>query len=197
MMYFIPARGRLTASALALLVCAALCLPSVAAPGVKKSVAKKSSMPNMSGSMQSPSIQIGDPKLPGKLLASITASGVSGTSEGAGALGDFTQVHALLYQQGRQAATFDAPIVHLSENNATKNVVAIGTGGVVIVSLTEPGTRMTADVVTWYAGLNKIVARGHVVYCNGMGWIVHSPMMIADTRLHSVVTGRGNASGKF
>ena len=190
--------ARRAAPALALLACAAFCPPGMAAPGAKNGTAKKpSGPPNLNVGIQSPIIQIGDPKLPGKLLVSGKAGGFSGVSADKGALGSFTRVSVLLYQQGRPAATFDAPVAHISENTATKNVVAVGTGGVVLVSLTEPGTRLTADVVTWYAGLNKIVATGHVVYHNGMGWVVRSPMMTADTRLHSVVTEKGSASGKF
>ena len=196
MTFFTASYGR--RAALVLLACSSLCLPIAAAPGAKKSMGKKpSAPPNLSAIIQSPTIQIGDPKLPGKLLVSGKASGFSGASADKGALGSFTQVSVLLYQQGRQAATFDAPVAHINENTATKNVVAVGTGGVVIVSLTEPGTRLTADVVTWYAGLNRIVARGHVVYHNGMGWVIRSPAMTADTRLHSVVTEKGSASGKF
>ncbi len=190
--------GRRAALALALLSCAAFCPPDVAAPAAKKGAKKSSSPPNLSGTIESPTIQIGDPKLPGKLLAVVKAGGFRGVSADQGALGNMTQVHALLYQKGKQSATLDAPVAHFSQNSATKNVVAVGTGGVVIRSLAEPGTRLTADVVTWYAGLNKIVATGHVVYHNvKAGWDVQGPTMTADTQLRSVGGARGRAFGKF
>ncbi len=199
MMSLTASSARRAALALVLLACAAFCPPGVAAPGAKKGVAKKPSAPlNLSGSIESPTIQIGDPKLPGKLLAVVKGNVLGVGPGGGGELGTMTQVHALLYQKGRQAATFDAPVAHISQNNATKNVVAVGTGGVVIKSLIEPGTRLTADIVTWYAGLNRIVATGHVVYHNGKsGWDVLAPTMTADTQLHSVSGAKGRAFGKF
>lgn len=198
MMSFTHLRGRRCA-ALALLSCASVCLPGAAAPAAKKGGKKNASPPNLSAIIQSPTIQIGDPKLPGKLLAVVKAGGFRGVSADQGALGNMTQVHALLYQKGKQAATLDAPVAHFSQNSTTKNVVAVGTGGVVIHSLTEPGTRLTADVVTWYASLNRIVATGHVVYHNvKTGWDVQAPTMTADTKLKSVKTGSGGSmSGKF
>lgn len=198
-MSFILFRGR-RGTALALLFCLLLGPPGMAAPtGVKKNANKKPSAPsNLSAIIQSPTIQIGDPKLPGKLLAVVKAGGFSGVSADKGALGNFTQVSALLYHQGKQAATFDAPVTHISQNSATKNVVVIGTGGVLIKSLVELGTRLTADTVTWYASINKIVATGHVVYHNPKaGWDVQAPTMTADTQLHSISGAKGRAFGKF
>ena len=184
---------------LALLAGALLCLPGGAAPGTKKGANKKtSSVPSLSAVIQSPTLTIGDPKLPGKLLAVVKAGGFSGSSADQSALGTMTQVHALLYRQGKPAATFDAPRAHVTQNSATKNVVAVGTGGVTVVSLTEPGTRLTADVVTWYASLNRIVATGHVVYHNAKtGWDLQAPTMTADTQLRSVSGGKGRAFGKY
>lgn len=183
---------------LTLLACALFCLPGGAAPGAKKGTNKKTSAPNLSAVIQSPTLTIGDPKLPGKLLAVVKAGGFSASSADQTSLGTMTQVHALLYRQGKQAATFDAPRAHITQNSATKNVVAVGTGGVVIVSLTEPGTRLTADVVTWYASLSRIVATGHVIYHNAKtGWDLQAPTMTADTQLRSVSGGKGRAFGKF
>ena len=137
--------ARRAAPALALLACAALCPPGVAAPGAKKGAAKKpSAPPNLSAVAESPTMTIGDPKLPGKRLAVVKADGLSGDSGGGGVLGTMTQVHALLFHQGKEEATLYAPAAHFSQNNATGNVVAVGTGGVVINSLMEPGTRLTA-----------------------------------------------------
>lgn len=180
-------------------LCISACRTGVAAPGGKKVSGKKASAsPNMSAVVPSPTLIIGDPKLPGKLLAVVKAGGFSGSLADQTALGNMTQVHALLYQQGKEAAKFDAPVAHITQNSATKSVVAVGTGGVVIVSLAEPGTRLTADVVTWYASLNRIVATGHVVYHNGKsGWTVQSPTMTCDTQLRSVSGARGKAFGKF
>ena len=192
-------RRAASALPLTLLAGALLCLPGGAAPGAKKAANKKTSaMPNLSAIIQSPTLTIGDPKLPGKLLAVVKAGGLSASSADQTALGTMTQVHALLYRQGKQAATFDAPRAHVTQNSATKNVVAVGTGGVVIVSLTEPGTRLTADVVTWYASLNRIVATGHAVYHNAKtGWDLQAPTMTLDTQLRSVSGGKGRAFGKF
>jgi len=191
-------RRAVSALPLTLLACALSCLPGGAAPGAKKGTNKKTSAPNLSAVIQSPTLTIGDPKLPGKLLAVVKAGGFSASSADQTSLGTMTQVHALLYRQGKQAATFDAPRAHITQNSATKNVVAVGTGGVVIVSLTEPGTRLTADVVTWYASLNRIVATGHVIYHNAKtGWDLQAPTMTADTQLRSVNGGKGRAFGKF
>ena len=199
MLSFLTFRRRaVSALPLTLLACALLCLPGGAAPGAKKGTNKKTSAPNLSAVIQSPTLTIGDPKLPGKLLAVVKAGGFSASSADQTSLGTMTQVHALLYRQGKQAATFDAPRAHITQNSATKNVVAVGTGGVVIVSLTEPGTRLTADVVTWYASLNRIVATGHVIYHNAKtGWDLQAPTMTADTQLRSVNGGKGRAFGKF
>lgn len=191
-------RRAVSALPLTLLACALSCLPGGAAPGAKKGTNKKTSAPNLSAVIQSPTLTIGDPKLPGKLLAVVKAGGFSASSADQTSLGTMTQVHALLYRQGKQAATFDAPRAHITQNSVTKNVVAVGTGGVVIVSLTEPGTRLTADVVTWYASLNRIVATGHVIYHNAKtGWDLQAPTMTADTQLRSVNGGKGRAFGKF
>lgn len=201
MMFSTVVHRRLAAPAL--LACAALCgsscAPGVAAPGAKKGAAKKPSVPpNLSGTIQSPTIQIGDPKMPGKFLAVVKGEVGNVGPGGGGELGTMTRVHALLYQHGKEAATFDAPVAHISQNSATKNVVAVGTGGVVVKSLLEPGTRLTADVVTWYAGLNRIVATGHVVYHSGKaGWDVLAPTMTGDTQLRSVSGPKGRAFGKF
>lgn len=198
MMSFTVGRRAASALFLTLLACTSLCPLGGAAPPAKKGGKKSASPPNLSAIIQSPTLTVGDPKLPGKLLAVVKAGGFSGNSADQGALGNMTQVHALLYNKGTQAATFDAPVAHISQNSATKNVVAVGTGGVVIHSLTEPGTRLTADVVTWYAGLNRIVATGHVVYHNvKTGWDLQAPAMTADTQLRSVGGGKGRAFGKF
>ncbi len=184
--------------ALALLACLLFCPPITAAPAAKRGKAKDAVPPGLSGVIDRPTLTIGDPKLPGKFLAVVKASGISGSSADQGFLGNMTQVSALLYQQGKPAATLAAPHAHGSRNSATKNVVVIGTGGVVIKSLTEPGTSLTADTMVWYASINKIVATGHAVYHNVKSAIIfRSPTIIADTKLKSVKTGSGQMSGVF
>ena len=193
-------RGRRCAAlTLALLACPLLCPLSVAAPGAKKAANKKpSAPPSLSAIIQSPIFTVGDPKMPGRLLAVVKVRAFQGGSVTQGFLGDMTQVHARLYQQGKPSATLDAPRAHGSQNSATKNVVIIGTGGVVIKSLTEPGTRLTADTVVWYASINRIVASGHAVYYNSKTAITfQSPTIIADTKLKSVHGGQGSMSGKL
>lgn len=190
---------RPAASALALLACVALCPPGAAAPGAKKGEGKKpSAPPNLSAIIQSPTLTIGDPKLPGKLLAVVKAAGFSGGSGGEGFLGNMTQVHARLYQKGVPAATLDAPRARGSQNSATKNLVVTATGGVVIVSLTEPGTRLTSDTAVWYASLNRIVATGHVVYHKAkQSLTLQTSAMTVDTRLNSYHSAGGSLSGRF
>ena len=184
-------------AALPLLLCVSLCLPGMTAPvGAKKDARKPP--PQMSAAIERPTITVGDPKMPGRILAVVKASFAQGDFAGQGFLGNMTQVHALLYQQGGQAATLDAPRANGSQNSATKNVIVVGTGGVVIRSLTEPGTSLTADRVVWYASINKIVATGHAVYHNAKTAITfRSPTIIADTKLKSVKTGPGQMAGVF
>ena len=191
-------------AALALLACASLsgsaCAPGAAAPGAKKkaSAKKPSAPPNMSAVVQSPTVTIGDPKLPGKLLAVVKAATFDAASASQGALGNMTQVRALLYQKGKPAATLAAPRARGGQNSAAKSLVMTATGGVVVVSLTEPGRRLTADTVVWDSSTNKIVATGHAVYHDGKTAVtVQSPTIIADTKLKSVGTGPGHLSGTF
>jgi len=184
-------------AALSLMLCALLCPTGVAAPtGARKSAKKPP--PQMSAVVERPTVTVGDPKMPGRPLAVVKASAFQGGSVAQGFLGDMTQVSALLYHQGKPAATFDAPHARGSQNNVTKNVVVTGTGGVVIKSLTERGTTLTADTMVWYASIDKIVATGHAVYQNRKKLITcQSPTIIADTKLKSVKTGPGQMTGMF
>lgn len=189
-------RRALRVLALCGLVSALLCLPGGAAPA-KKAVQKTPSAPlNLSGAGTGLVVYVPDPKLPGKLMAVVKAVGAEGQSAANGFLGNMTQVSALFYQQGKPAATFHAPSAH--GGSRQKALTITGTGGVVVKSLIQPGTTLTADTIVWYADKNKIVATGHVVFHDGKtGTTVHSPAMIADTKLNSIQTPRGHLSGVF
>jgi len=130
------------------------------------SAAQKSPSPvNMGGTAQGVTVNLPDPKLPGKLLCEIHADSASGQSAANGFLGQMRGVHANLYQSGRPAATLTAPSAE--GNSVGKNVVVTGTGRVTVTSLSQPGTKLLADTVVWYASINKIVATGHVFYRDG------------------------------
>ena len=168
------------------LITALLGLPGHAAP-----TAKSTPAPGFGARAQAGlTVQVGDPKRPGWLLAVIRAGGFQGDSGQQGFLGNMTRVSALLYKQGKPAATFTAPRARGSQNNATKNIIVTGTGGVVVKSLTEPGTTLTADTVVWYPGSNQVIATGHVVYHKGKSIVVTAPVMYADTRLKAVHGGQ-------
>ena len=77
-------------------------------------------------------------------------------------------------------------------------MVITGTGGVVVKSLTQPGTLLQADKVVWYASLNQIVATGHVVYHDGKsGATMTGPAMKSDTKLKTVEIGSGHISANL
>jgi len=138
-------------------------------------------------------ITLPDPKLPGKLLCVIHAASATGQAQQNGFLGSMTGVSAQLFQQGRPSATLTAP--RAQGGSVKKTVTVTGTGGVVIHSLTQPGTTLTADTVVWYASLNKIVATGHVFYRSGKtGATLTGPQGYADTRLRSIHLGPGHGS---
>lgn len=134
-----------------------------------------------------------DPKRPGKLLYELHYRSASGQSGDAGAYGTLTTVWARLFQAGVASAILTAPQAQI--NSAGKSVTVTGLGGVVVKSLTQPGTRMTADTVVWTAGLNRIVASGHVVYRDGKtGFVMTGPRMTFDTRLKSFQMGHGHGT---
>lgn len=144
----------------------------------------------------SPQFTLPDPKLPGKLLLEIHARSGSGNSVDTGFLGSLTGVWARLYQKGVPAAILTAPRAQGSSLN--KTVVVTATGGVVLKSLTQPGTKLLADTVVWYASLNKIVATGHVFYREGKsGATMTGPKLIADTKLKSIQILSGHASARL
>lgn len=168
------------------LCCPLFCLSGAAAPiGAKKNSQKMP--PHLRLDTRQVQVSLPDPKFPGKgiPLCYVKAATANGQSETTGLLGNMTQVSALLYQQGKPAATLDAP--RAQGSSLRKTVVVTGLGGVVVKSLTQPGTRLTADTVVWYAALNKIVATGHVVYRDGKtGATMTGPVMNADTKLKTV-----------
>ena len=154
----------------------------LAAPPAKKAPPAPD---GLSANAQLPVVTLPDPKYPGRLLIEAHARMAEGQSQDTGFLGDMTGVWARLYQKGVPAAVLTAP---RAVGSSLKNsVVVTGTGGVVVKSLTQPGTKLTADKVVWYASLNRIVATGHVVYHDGKtGATMTGPVMNADTRLKTV-----------
>jgi len=138
-----------------------------------------------------------DPKRPGKMLYELRGKSGFIQSDAKGFHGDAASVWARLYQNGVPSAVLTAPQTHVG--SVGKSVTVTGTGGVVVKSLTEPGTKMTADTVVWYATLNKIVGTGHVFYRSGKtGAILTGPRVDADTRLKTVnISGGGHGTATF
>lgn len=150
----------------------------------------------MSAVAQMPVVTLPDPKYPGHLLIEAHARTADGQSAENGFLGNMTGVWARLYQKGVPVAVLTAPrAVGSSRKNS---VVVTGTGGVVIKSLTQSGTKLTADKVVWYASADRIVATGHVIYHDGKsGATMTGPWLKADTKLKSIQMGAGHATGVF
>ena len=135
-----------------------------------------------------------DPKRPGRLLYELRAASANGQSEPDGFHGALTSVWARLYQNGAASAILTAP--RAQGGSSGKTVIVTGFGGVVVKSLLQPGTKLTADTVVWYASLNKMVATGHVYYHDGKtGATMTGPRMNADSRLKTIqiVSGHGSA----
>ena len=167
---------------------------SLAAPSGKKTAPAPL---NMSAAAQMPVITLPDPKYPGKPLIEVHAKTVDGVG-GASLLGNLSGVWARLYQHGTGSAVLTAPRVVGS--SVQKTVVVTATGGVVVKSLTQPGTKLTADKVVWYpnARTDQILATGHVVYHDGKsGAIGTGPWLKADTQMKSFRMGAGHATGIF
>jgi len=173
-----------------LLLLLALGGASWAAPSGKKTAPAPL---NLSGVIQMPVVTLPDPKYPGRLMIEAHARTADGQSAENGFLGNMTGVWARLYQKGIPAAVLTAP--HALGNSRKNSVVVTGTGGVVIKSLTQPGTKLTADKVVWYASVDRIVATGHVFYHDGKsGATMSGPWLTADTKLKSIQTGTGHVS---
>jgi hypothetical protein len=176
-----------------------LCLPSFAGPTpAKKPIKKNSSPPIRIGIVERGfKATIPDQKRPGKLLCYVEAASAEGQSADTGFLGKMTQVLAKLYQQGQPSATLTAP--RADGSGTPKALVITCTGGVVVHSLTQLGTVLTADTVVWYSKSNQIVATGHVVYHDSKTGVTASmPRFVADTQLKTFHSeGPGHASGRF
>ena len=169
--------------------------PALASPA--KAAAAKSAPASLGVVSTGVSFTLPDPKRPGKLLYELRAANANGQSEADGFHGALTSVWARLYQNGAAAAILTAP--HAQGGSAGKSVVVTGLGGVVVKSLTQPGTKLTADTVVWYVNSSKMVATGHVFYHDGKtGATMTGPRMIADTRLKSVfISGGGHGTAAF
>lgn len=194
MMSFTIPRGRRRATlALALLVCPSFCPPTGAAPAPKKGEKKSAPPPNLGVVGQGMTMTLPDPKFPGtgKLLYYLHAAGADGHTDPDGSFhGSITKIWARLYQKGVPSAVLTAPLAQ--GGGAAKAIVITGKGGVVVKSLTQPGTILTADTVVWHVSSGQIVAMGHVVYHNGKsGMTTTGPLMNADTKLRAVAYPTG------
>jgi len=196
MTLFTASHGR--RAALVLLACSSLCLPIAAAPGAKKN-ANKSTPPVLGGAGQGMTLSLPDPKFPGanKLLYYLRAAAADGHSDPDGSFhGTMTRLWVRLYQKGVPSAVLTAP--QAQGGGTSKATVITGKGGVVIKSLTEPGTLLTADTVVWYSALNRIVATGHVFYHNSKnGMTSTGPFLQSDTKLGTFATHASHLTGVF
>lgn len=142
------------------------------------------------------SFTLPDPKRPGRLLYDLRAASATGQSAADGFHGTLTSVWAKLFQNGVPTAILTAP--RAVGGSANKSTVISGTGGVVVHSLTQSGTILTADTVVWYATLNKMVATGHVYYHDGKtGATMRGPRMVGDTRLKTITITAGHGTTNF
>ena len=142
------------------------------------------------------SFTLPDPKRPGKLLYDLRAASATGQSAADGFHGTLTSVWARLFQNGVATAILTAP--RAVGGSANKSTVITGTGGVVVKSLMQPGTILTADTITWYATSNKMLAVGHVYYHNGQnGATMTGPRAVGDTRLKTLTISAGHGTAKF
>ena len=117
--------------------------------GVAAQPTAKTSPLNMGASGQNGQIFQPDPKLAGKFLWKMYMQGASVVSQDNGYLGRLTGVTALLYQHGIPSARMKAPTA--TGNNTQQIIVANGPGRVMVWSLTQPGTTLEANKMTWYA----------------------------------------------
>ncbi len=162
-----------------------------------KNVPAKNAPESISGVSSAFSATLPDPKRPGKMLYELRGASGNIQSDAGGFHGDAASLWARLYQNGAASAVLTAPRALVK--SIGKSVTVTGFGGVVVKSLTEPGTKMTADTVVWYASQNKMVATGHVFYRNGKtGGTLTGPRMVADTQVRSVFfTGGGHGTATF
>ena len=142
------------------------------------------------------SFTLPDPKRPGKLLYDLRAVSATGQSSADGFHGTLAAVWVKLFQNGVASAILTAP--RAVGGSANKSTVVTGTGGVMVKSLTQPGTILSADTIVWYATLSKMVATGHVVYHDGKtGATMRGPRMVGDTRLKAITISAGHGTAKF
>ena len=178
-----------------------LCRPAPAAPKkdarAGKNVPAKSAPESISGVSGPFSSTLPDPKRPGKLLYELRGGSLNGSFSGGQATGTINSVWVRLYQNGSPAAVLTAPHAHGSDIG--KAIAVTGTGGVVVKSLIEPGTKMTADTMVWYANTNKIVATGHAFYRSGKtGATLQAPRIEANTVLKTVsIPNSGHGTARF
>jgi hypothetical protein len=131
-----------------------------------------------------------DPKHPGKFLWKMWSSGFVLLNPGSEITVTVKDVSALLYQNQMPAAKMHAPTATYDNNQKTIDA----TGGVVVNSLTEPGTTLRADRVVFYAATSKIVATGHVVYHNAKTQIeLHTNELVGDTKLKTLRSDSGGS----
>lgn len=168
---------------------AALSAPAKAAPA-------KDAAPNIGASFAGFSFTLPDLKRPGKLLYDLRAASAIGQSAADGFHGTLTSVWAKLFQNGVPTAILTAP--RAVGGTASKSTVITGMGGVVVKSLTQPGTVLKADTVVWYATSNKMVATGHVYYHDGKtGATMRGPRAVGDSRLKTLTISAGHGTAPF
>jgi len=181
----------------ALMLSGLACGPDRSAPAkhapAKNTGPQKPVPPNIGVVSGGFSFNLPDPKHPGKVLYDLQAASGTGQSAPDGFHITATSVRAKLFQDGAATTILTAP--RAQGVNANKSTIVTGTGGVVVKSLLQPGTILTADTVIWYATLNKLVATGHVYYRDGQnGATMHAPRMVGDTRLKTLTIPRGHGT---
>ena len=131
-----------------------------------------------------------DSKRPGKFLWKIWASGFTLLNPGDQITVTVQNVSALLFQTGQAAATLHAPLA--TYDNIKHTIVA--SGGVMVHSISEPGTTLRADNVVFYAATGKLKATGHVVYHNGKTLMeLHTNELDGDTKLKTLSSNSGGS----
>lgn len=131
-----------------------------------------------------------DPKRPGKFMWKIWASGFTLLNPGNQITVTVQDVSALLFQAGQAAATLRAPLA--TYDNIKHTIVA--SGGVLVRSISEPGTTLRADNVVFYAATGKLKATGHVVYHNGKTLMeLHTNELDGDTKLKTLSSNTGGS----
>jgi hypothetical protein len=166
------------------------CLPSTGSPAAKSGKIPTNAASNLGVIGQGSYITQPDPKRPGKFLWKLWAREFIVKSPENSVSGSLIDISATLFSNGVPSATMTAA---RAEGDNVHNTI-IATGGILIKSLVEPGTKLQADKIIWYARENKILATGHVFYKNGKsGMTIKCPAIVADTVLKSI---RSSNSGQ-